>query len=160
MRGIPLEPHLDIGNKVFQWKVIRSAFMQARQVMVDDIQSFNEGQLTKSYIAPALINPLHPMFSRHQEDGEIPTQACPLSVPGTELAFRDRSDSVPPSPYSDDPIDLEEEPEEEEEEENFSKKRRFSDEPPRNHHRHYHEDRRQSFAGHGHHHHYKRHRQY
>ena len=125
----PLEPELDIGNKVFQWKVVRSAFMQARQVMVDDIQNFDPMDSNKSLISPGLLNAFNPMFVRASPDQETPSlPACPLQG-FDELKFRERSDSIPPSPYSDDAIDLES-PVESEEDFNH-KRRRYSDEPPR-----------------------------
>lgn len=98
----PLEPDLDIGNKVFQWKMVKSAFMQARQVLIDEAQSYDALNGMKSLIASNLVDASHAMFERSFED--LPTPACPLSAQA--LSFRGRSDSVPPSPYSDEEIDL------------------------------------------------------
>jgi DNA polymerase sigma len=99
----PLEPDLDIGNKVFQWRVVKSAFMQARQVLVDEIQTYDPMSGLKSLLAPNLIDSAHAMFERTVDADVIP--ACPLS--SRSLTFRIRSDSLPPTPYSDDEIDIE-----------------------------------------------------
>ena len=124
----PLEPELDIGNKVFQWKVVRSAFMQARQSLVDEVQKYNPDDAMKSFLAPALINPIHPMFVRFDNsDSSVPD--CPLT--GQEFDFKQPSKPVPPSPYSDDEIVIEESEAAEEEEDNYAKRRRHSDEPRR-----------------------------
>jgi DNA polymerase sigma len=97
----PLEPHLDIGNKVFQWKIVRSAFMQARQYLIDEIQNFDPEDSKKSILAPALVNPIHEMFIRfHEEDELIAPPSCPLSG-AADLSFETRSPPAPPSPYSD-----------------------------------------------------------
>lgn len=119
----PLEPELDIGNKVFQWKVVRSALMQARQTLIDEVQNYDPMNSSKSLLAPFLINPFHPMFKRDFD--ETPADpACPLTNQSRSLEFVPRSTSVPPSPYSDDEIDLEEY-----EEETHVKRARHSHEP-------------------------------
>ena len=137
----PLQPELDIGNKVFQWKVVRSTLMQARQVMADEIQKYNPDDAMKSFLAPALMNPFHAIFQRYNPlTGEVSIPACPLStVQNEELAFQPQSDPMPPSPYSDEEIDLDEEEERRgEREEKYEQRmharherpRRFSHEPP------------------------------
>ena len=140
----PLEPELDIGNKVFQWKVIRSAFMQARQVLVDEVQNFDPMDAMKSLLVPNMLNPFHPMFSRDVDESSAAV-SCPLAS-ANHLAFRERSNSLPPSPYSDVAVDLLVEVEEPE----FgSKRRRHSDEPRhyerRDHHHHHHRNSYDSY---------------
>jgi DNA polymerase sigma len=115
----PLEPELDIGNKVFQWRVVKSALMQARQVLIDEAQNYDAMNAFKSLLAPHFINPSHPMFKR---DYDVSAEThCPLKNGSESLKFRTRSNSVPPSPYSDDAIDLEDEP--------AARRPRHSDEP-------------------------------
>ena len=144
----PLEPELDIGNKVFQWKVIRSAFMQARQVLVDEIQNYNPLNAMKSLLVPNMVNPFHPMFARDFE--ETAELSCPLTS-ANHLDFKTRSDSLPPSPYSEVAVDLEPE----EPEEYGSKRRRHSDEP--RHHMHDNRDHRRNSFDHHHSHHNNNH---
>ena len=131
----PLEPWLDIGNKVFQWKVIRSAFMQARQVLVDEIQSYDPNNAMKSLLSPAMLNPFHPMFTRWtsaEADNSTKSQDCPLSSV-TSLGFKPWTDATPPSPYSDDEVNLLDDFSEEDTR-NSPKRRRHSDEPRPDYH--------------------------
>jgi predicted nucleotidyltransferase len=120
----PLEPELDIGNKVFQWKAIRSAFMQARQTIIGDVQNYNPANSKKSLIAPAFLDPNHEMFQNRAYIHSITSSpVCPLKSM-SDLKFKPRSASIPPSPYSDDEIDLEGP-------HGSSKYRRHSDDPYR-----------------------------
>ena len=147
----PLEPELDIGNKVFQWKVIRSALMQARQVMVDEIQKYDPMNAMKSFLAPALVSPVNPLFVRWTGENDKETPACPLSIPGVDVVFRGRSESLPPSPYSDSQIDLDTVEDEEPVYED-KRQRRYSDDPRGGPYRDHHESsshRRESTGGHG-----------
>ena len=50
----PLEPHIDIGGKAFQWRAVKQAFMQARLVIANAVQNKDVGG---SIIAPGLIDP-------------------------------------------------------------------------------------------------------
>jgi len=122
----PLEPDLDIGNKVFQWKVVRSALMQARQVLIDEVQQYDPSNGMKSLLAPHLINPSHSLFNRFVAEEGAKTPNCPLFTQ-TQLQFRNRSEPVVPAPYSDDEIDLDAY----EREQRGSKHRRHSDDPYR-----------------------------
>ena len=136
----PLEPWLDIGNKVFQWKVIKSAFMQARQMLVDEIQNFDPDNAMKSLLAPAMVFPSHPMFSRWTSEGSA--QNCPLSSLSKVLEFSERLHATPPSPYSEQEVEIHDS--EDDHDRHDSRKRRHSDEPPRTeyreqHNRRYHE---------------------
>ena len=146
----PLEPQTDIGNKVFQWKMVRSSFMQARQFLVDSIQTYNPDNSMESYISPILINHSHQMFDRSISEEILD---CPLRM--TDLTFQPRSDSVPPSPYSEHEIVLDVSEDDHAVEEISSgdsgngKRRRFSDE---RHHRGRDFGRRDS----SHHHHHRR----
>ena len=106
----PLQPELDIGNKVFQWKVIRSTFMQTRQVMIDEIQKYNPENSMRSFLAPALLDPCHPTFQRFTESMGEDKVPCPLAnVP--DMQFVVQSLAAPPSPYSEEEIDLDDDQE-------------------------------------------------
>ena len=59
----PLEPHLDIGNKCFQWKVVKQAFLQGRLEMIYQVQSFDK-KSSLSMLAPGLVNGSHDLFKR------------------------------------------------------------------------------------------------
>jgi DNA polymerase sigma len=98
----PLEPQIDIGNKVFQWKIIRMSFMQARQYLIDSVQTYDPDNNMESYISPILVNHTHLMFDRSISEEIID---CPLRA--TDLVFQTRSESIPPSPYSEHEIVLE-----------------------------------------------------
>jgi hypothetical protein len=116
----PLEPSLDIGNKVFQWKFIRWVFSQARQILLDEIKLCDPLNATKSLIASAILDPFHPMFSR-------------WTPPEETGALSQRAEECPPSPYSEEEVEVFDS----EEEERFSsKRRRHSDEPRSRHDRH------------------------
>ena len=65
----PLEPHLDIGNKCFQWKVVKQAFLQGRLEMIHQVQHFDK-KSDKSMLSPGLVNGSHELFKRigvHQQ---------------------------------------------------------------------------------------------
>ena len=97
----PLEPEIDIGNKVFQWKTVRSSFMQARQYLVDSVQTYDPANAKESFISPALVSHCHPMFDRSISEEILD---CPLKF--SDLVFQPMADSVPPSPYSEHEIVL------------------------------------------------------
>jgi hypothetical protein len=124
--------------------------------MVDDIQRYDSMNIYKSLLSPILINPLNPMFTRYDDvdESNFVTPACPLSN-NTELEFRQRSDSIPPSPYSDNAVEIldvdQETSHDDQNNHSYSKKRRYSDEPRRPSFKG--SRRRESFSGH---HEYKR----
>ena len=62
----PLEPHLDIGNKCFQWKIVKQAFIQARLEMIDTIAKWGSEKRTGSLLVPGLIESNHEMLKRFQ----------------------------------------------------------------------------------------------
>jgi len=59
----PLETNLDIGNKCFQWKVVKQAFLQGRLDMMYNVQNFEE-RTSASLIAPGLLNGSFDIFRR------------------------------------------------------------------------------------------------
>jgi hypothetical protein len=109
-------------------------------MLVDEIQNFDPDNAMKSILAPAMVFPSHPMFTRWTSEGSA--QNCPLSSLSKVLEFRERLHATPPSPYSEQEVEIHDS--EDDHDRHDSRKRRHSDEPPRTeyreqHNRRYHE---------------------